>query len=135
MALGRILSLARLKYLFFFVLPLVACSGGDGGAAGETGAGGSPVVLSWTAPTERQDGTTPMALNEIAGYRVYYKQAAGRYNDQPPVYIDDSNNVASVQVRMADIPAQAGTYLMVVTTIDIDGRESAFSAPEVEVTF
>jgi len=134
MTFGRFLPLARLIYLFVFVLPLIACSGGDGGAVGVV-AGGNSVMLSWTAPTERQDSATPMALNDIAGYNIYYRAVTGSYNDQVPIYIGNSNHAASMRVRIGDIFSRSGTYQVVVTTVDIDGRESTFSAPEVEVTF
>ena len=119
--------------LSVLIMSLAACSGGDGGSA----VSGGSVLLSWKAPSGRADNVTSITLNEIAGYNIYYKTATGNYNDQAPIYIDDSNNVANVQVRVRakDIPLQSGTYSVVVTTIDIEGRESVFSDPEVEVTF
>jgi len=108
---------------------LVSCSGGDGGAVG------SGEVLSWSAPVQREGNAVPMALGEIAGYNLYYKTAAGNYDDQPPIYIDDSNNAANVEVRLNAVPVKTGSYLIVVTTVDNDGRESVFSTPELEVTF
>ncbi|NOZ38309.1 MAG: hypothetical protein GXP11_09665 [Gammaproteobacteria bacterium] len=123
----RILYSNGLK-LSVLIMSLVACSGGGGSDGGS-------VMLSWMAPSGRADNVTPIALNEIAGYNIYYKIATGNYSDQAPIYVDDSNNVANVQVRVEDIPLQPGTYSVVVTTIDIDGRESVFSDPEVEVTF
>jgi len=111
-----------------FVLSLVACSGGDGGAAGLR-------VLSWSAPVQREGNAIPLSLGEIAGYNLYYKTVDGNYYDHSPVFINDSDNVAIVRVRLGDIPVQPGSYLIVVTTVDSDGRESAFSAPELGVTF
>jgi hypothetical protein len=111
------------------MLFLVGCSGGDGGPAGGS------TMLSWAAPYGREDNVTRITLNEIAGYNIYYKSAMGTYRDQVPIYIDDSNNVANIRVRLGDIPVRSGTYSVVVTTIDIDGRESVFSVPEVVVTF
>jgi len=129
MALGQTFHLDRLKYLLVLMLSLAGCAGGDGGIAG------GAATLGWTAPSGRADGVTPIALTEIAGYNIYYKTAMGTYRDHAPIYIDDSNNVANVQVSIGAILVQPGAYLIVVTTVDIDGRESVFSAPEVEVTF
>ena len=118
----------RYALALVFISSLGACSGGDGGAV-------SSGVLSWTPPVQREGNVTPLALDEIAGYNIYYRTADGNYDDNSPVYIDDSNNVANVQVRLSRIPVRSGSYLIVVTTIGSGARESAFSAPELEVTF
>ena len=104
--------------LFF---PLVGCSGGEGGSSG------SGPSLSWVAPSEREDGTG-LGLSEIASFRVYYGTESGKYSDT--ISIDDHT---ATQVIFTGIPS--GTYYTVMTTVDADGRESSFSAPEIEVTF
>jgi hypothetical protein len=77
------------------------------------------VSLSWTAPVARADGTA-LSLSEIAGYRVYYGTSAGNYSDSV-----DVNSVSSTSVTITSLPV--GTYYMVATTRDSDGRESAYS--------
>ncbi len=113
----RIYSFSRLSYLFalILVLPLVGCSGGDGGVA----------ALSWIAPSEREDNTA-LSLSEIAGFRIYYGTESGSYQDN-----FDVNDGSATQAQLLGVPA--GTYYVVVTTIDADGRESLFSE-EVVVT-
>ena len=122
----RFYAFSHLNYLlaFILVLPLVACSGGDGGSSGSSG---SSPVLSWVAPSEREDGTG-LGLSEIAGFRIYYGTESGNYSDT--ISIDDHS---AIQVMLAGIPS--GTYYTVMTVVDTDGRESSFSAPEIEVTF
>ncbi|NOZ37665.1 MAG: hypothetical protein GXP11_06285 [Gammaproteobacteria bacterium] len=128
----RILRLGYVKVLLVLMVPLVAC-GGSGSSDGDSAGVGS-VMLSWTAPSERADATR-IDPTAIAGYNVYYKTATGGYGDQVPIYIDDSNNVENVQVRLEGILIQPGAYFVVVTTVDVDGLESVFSTPEVEVIF
>ncbi len=115
----RFYNISRLGYLLVcaLVLPLVACSGGDGGAA----------VLSWVAPSEREDATV-LSLSEIAGYRIYYGVESGIYQD--PIVINDHT---ATQAQLSGI--SSGAYFVVMTTVDVDGRESLWSAPEVEVSF
>lgn len=84
-----------------------------------------PDVLSWTAPTQRED-SSPLQLSEIAGYKIYYGTAQGVY----PNAIDITDGSA-VQAQMPTL--SAGTYYVVVTTKDTDGRESLYSQ-EVMIT-
>ena len=76
--------------------------------------------LSWTAPVSRTDGS-PLSLSDIDGFKVYYGTSPGNYTH----YIGVSNGSAqSVTVR--DVPV--GTYYVVMTTYDSDGRESSYSS-------
>ncbi len=138
MAVLQILNLRYLKHLLALVLVtlLASCAGGDGGAAAgvaasaPVGSNGGIATLnilgvSWTAPSEREDGSA-LALSEIASYHIYYGAKAGEYQDQ--INIDDPS-VVSAQVEA--LPS--GTYYLVVTAIDTDGRESLYS-PEIVVT-
>jgi hypothetical protein len=77
------------------------------------------VVLSWTAPVEREDGT-PISMSEIAGYRVYYGTSEGNYPNK--LDIADSYNMQATLSNLA-----SGTYYIVLTSYDMDGRESSFS--------
>ncbi|NOQ88882.1 MAG: hypothetical protein GQ550_08150 [Gammaproteobacteria bacterium] len=97
------------------VLPLADCTGGDGGLASGSGV----VNLSWVAPSEREDGTA-LALSEIAGFRIYYGTVSGDYQNHL-----DVNDSSAVQAQVAGVPS--GTYYVVLTTVDADGRESSYS--------
>lgn len=79
------------------------------------------ITLSWVAPAQRSDNITPLLLSEIAGYRIYYGSAPGIYPNQ--VNINDGSVVQKTMNNMSP-----GTYYFVLTTIDMDGRESAFSS-------
>lgn len=110
---------------------LMSCSGGGDKSAG-TGSldvNGNPVVnilgVTWTAPSQREDGN-PLALSEIQSFRIYYGTAAGDYQHQIDVI-----GSAIDETQVEGIPA--GTYYVVVTTVDTAGRESLYS-DEVVIT-
>ncbi len=83
------------------------------------------ITLSWVAPAEREDNSA-LSLSAIAGYKVYYGTSQGQYANS--ITINDSD---AVGYTIVDLPA--GTYYLVVTTIDTDGRESQQSS-EVNIT-
>ena len=120
---SHVYDFLRFKCLLALALifSLVSCSGGDGGLAADTSALG----LTWTAPSERED-STGLSLSEIAGYRIYYGVEPGNYQSQI-----DVNDGSAVQAQVSGI--SRGAYYVVLTTIDVDGRESAYSS-EVIVT-
>jgi hypothetical protein len=76
--------------------------------------------LSWTAPVTRSDGT-PLSLSDINGYRIYYGASAGNYTES--VEIADGS---ALSATVTDIPA--GIYHVVMSTYDVDGRESSYSS-------
>ena len=117
----RIYKFSRSIYLLALILifPLISCSGGDGGSTLASPA------LSWIAPSEREDGSG-LSLSEIAGYHIYYGTESGNYQSKI-----DVNDGSAVDAQISGIPR--GTYYIALTTIDVDGRESAYSA-EVIVT-
>ena len=88
--------------------------GGSGTA--QTGS----AVLNWTAPVARADGMA-LAMSEIAGYTVYYGTVAGNYPNSLKI-----NDGSATSVNITNLPL--GTYYMVVTTRDSDGRESVESS-------
>jgi hypothetical protein len=90
----------------------------DGSQTG-TGATGN-LTLSWVAPATRTDGT-PLSLAAIDGFRIYYGTSEGEYTHS--VNIPDST---TQQVVLKDLAV--GTYYLVMTTYDVDGRESSHSA-------
>jgi len=102
-------------------LLLTACGSDDGGVASAPGT----VTVSWSAPLARADGSG-LTMGEIAGYRVYYSATEGVYSNL--VDVTDSATLQGV------VAAPSGTYFIVVTAYDLEGRESQFSSPAVEVT-
>ncbi len=125
----RFHACSRLNYFLALILllPLVSCSGGDGGLdSGDSTLSSTfgALALAWTTPELREDGTI-LINNEISSYRIYYGTEPGDYQDQ--IDIDSGSNSAQVQ----EIPS--GTYYAVVTAVDTDGRESLYS-DEVVVT-
>jgi hypothetical protein len=75
--------------------------------------------LSWVAPAARADGT-PLSLADIDGFHIYYGNSAGSYSYN--VNVTDGT-VQTVTLKDLAI----GTYYIVMTTYDVDGRESARS--------
>ena len=116
----------RFLLAFLIVAQITACGGGGGGGGGgdTTSIDGldviaSAVILAWDAPVARADGS-PLLPGEIGGYRVYYGTEEGNYPNRI-----DVNDGTAVQTTLTSLPP--GTYYFVVTTYDIDGRESEFS--------
>ncbi|PCJ85769.1 MAG: hypothetical protein COA54_10225 [Thiotrichaceae bacterium] len=77
-------------------------------------------IFSWTAPVARED-ESPIAMSEIAGYRIYFGTETGNYSQS--IEVDD----AYIDVITLDALNTAGTYYIVITTVDTDGRESTYS--------
>jgi hypothetical protein len=76
--------------------------------------------LSWTAPVAREDGAA-LSLADIDGYRIYYGASAGNYTQS--VEITDGT---AQSITVTGIPV--GSYHVVMTTYDMDGRESGHSS-------
>jgi len=139
MTLPRILKLKYLKCLLALVLvsSLAACSDGGAGGPGNGGGGlsdagnsttgpkGKVMSVTWLAPSARSNGD-PLSLAEIAGYQIHYGTKAGNYPNQV-----DVNDPTAESTEIAGLTS--GTYYLVLTTIDSDGRESSYS-PEIVVT-
>ena len=72
------------------------------------------LTVTWTAPTEREDGT-PLPASEIAGYRLmrWFNGA-----EQPEVSLASIPSVATLDV-------QPGKHCVAMRTVDTDGLESA----------
>jgi hypothetical protein len=79
------------------------------------------ITLSWKAPVTRADGT-PLSLADIDGYRIHYGKAAGNYTN----HVNVADGTAQ-SVTLTDIPLGA-TYYLVMSTYDVDGRESGYSS-------
>jgi hypothetical protein len=76
-------------------------------------------TVSWTAPVSRADGE-PFSLAERGGYRIYFGDSSGTYTD-----VADVNDVTATSATVTNVPV--GTSYVVMTTLDIDGRESRYS--------
>ena len=83
----------------------------------DAGAGG--ISIRWAAPAEREDGS-PIAMSQIAGYRVYYGRTQGSYPNEVAI-----NSGSTMNATLSGLGS--GTYYIVVTAVDSDGRESGFS--------
>jgi hypothetical protein len=99
-------------FILLLLLLLVACNSG-------TGVDEQFPTLSWNPPSERENGF-PIALSEIAGYRVYYGVSADEY----PHRFDITDGTA-VQTKIQSLPP--GDYVFVITTLDTSGQESRYS--------
>lgn len=75
------------------------------------------ITLTWTAPTENEDGS---ALTDLTAYKFYYGTSPGNYSDQVRV---DSPGITSYVLENLT-PA---TYYVAATAINSSGIESRFS--------
>ena len=74
-------------------------------------------TLSWTPPTEREDGSV---LDNLAGYKVHY--GTNQSNLGTVVVLDNPGLSSYVVDNLGQ-----GTWYFAVTAYDADGRESNFS--------
>jgi len=88
-----------------------------------TSIGSASVTLSWTPPTENEDGS---ALTDLAGYNIYYGDSAGTY----PNWIRIDNSGMSTYVVGNLTPK---TYYFVATSFNAMGIESRYSNEAVKV--
>jgi hypothetical protein len=80
-------------------------------------------ALSWTAPTENEDGTT---LTDLAGFKVYWGNGSGGY---PNSFTIENASVTTYTVD----GLSAGTWQFAVTAFNEARVESGFSAPATKV--
>ncbi|HFD80204.1 MAG TPA: fibronectin type III domain-containing protein [Gammaproteobacteria bacterium] len=143
----RCLKVIRKIRILLIVMPLLltGCGGGGGGetvagsdvGTGTTTGGGSTsgnttvaaqqvgaARLSWQPPSQRVDGES-LSLSEIGSYRIYYGTRSGRYDYR--IEISDPSTTSYV---ITDLPVD--TYYFVLTTVDVDGRESGYSTEAVK---
>ena len=83
----------------------------------------SSVTLSWTAPTENEDGST---LTDLDGYKIYWGTTPGSYPES--VTIDNESITTYVVENIAP-----GTYEFVATSFNQSGVESRYSSPVTKV--
>ena len=127
------ITLTRTATIFFTILLLTACGGGEeggepgtpvgqGGSGNDGGSGNTSygtATLSWLPPTENTDGT---ALTNLAGYKIYYGTNEGAYTK---VITIDNVGIATYVV---DNLAAGNTYYFVVTAFDSAGLQSDYSS-------
>jgi hypothetical protein len=82
--------------------------------------------LSWTAPTQNEDGSV---LTDLAGYKIYYGTATGTY-DLGPIDIADPTALSYVVTGLANDT----TYYFVATAYNTNGVESQYSNEATKTT-
>lgn len=76
-------------------------------------------TVTWTPATEREDGT-PLPLNEIIGHNVYFSDGTqGVYPNKTWIPMPSTESIVP--------KGQGFDRQAVVTTVDSENRESAFS--------
>jgi hypothetical protein len=80
-------------------------------------------TLTWTPPTENEDGT---ALTDLAGYKLYWGTTPGVYTDSVTI-----NNPGLSSYVVENL--QPGTYEFVATAFNDAGVESSYSNPTTKV--
>lgn len=78
--------------------------------------------LSWSAPTQNEDGT---ALTDLAGYKIYYGRSSGNYSNE--IRIDN----ASVTNYLVE-NLSPSTYYFAATAFNAEGTESRLSGEAVK---
>ena len=85
--------------------------------------GNLSTTLSWTAPTQNEDGST---LEDLAGYRIYWGTTPGAYTNSAT--IDTIGTTTYVVENLSP-----GTYEFVATAYNATGVESRYSSPATKV--
>lgn len=76
-------------------------------------------TLSWSAPTQRTDGTP---LTDLAGYKIHFGTTSGSYPNQ--VVINNAGITTYVVENLSP-----GTYYFSISSFDATGAESRYSNP------
>ncbi|MCP3978286.1 MAG: hypothetical protein GY716_03000 [bacterium] len=86
----------------------------------------TPPVLSgfWTGTTIELDWTDAQPSGDLVGYRVYYGRGSGEYEFVDDVALDTSHTLSGLQSFV--------NWYSVVTAIDSQGNESAFSNEHID---
>ena len=74
-------------------------------------------TISWNPPTENEDGT---ALEDLAGYNIYYGTKEGDYNESIQLNTTDHTTYTIENLLLPE-------YFFAMTAFDIYGNESKFS--------
>jgi hypothetical protein len=86
-------------------------------SATSSGVGNGAATISWTPPTNRDDGTV---LSNLAGYKIYYGTDP---SDLTSIISVSNPGIASYTVD----GLTSGTYYFTITALDASGLESRFS--------
>ena len=81
------------------------------------------ITLSWTAPTQNEDGS---ALTDLAGYKIYYGTSSGNYSNQ--IRIDGVGMTTQVVNNLTP-----DTYYFVATAFNASEVESGFSGEATKI--
>ena len=81
-------------------------------------------TLTWVGTDQREDGTA-FTEDQTKEYRVYYGTVSGDYQTVVKVNRPDANAVTPLNLTLT-LPT-GFTYYFVVTTVDLEGRESVYS--------
>lgn len=81
------------------------------------------VTLSWTPPTQNEDGTV---LMDLAGYNIYWGTSSGSYPNS--IRLDNPGLSAYMVENLAP-----GTYEFVATSFNASGVESTYSNPATKI--
>lgn len=89
--------------------------------------GGGKAFMSWTPPTTRSDAAaTALLSSEISGYWVYYSTDSTNFTVNSRTFF--AHTVGSTQITVTVTGLTNNTqYYFVVSTVDTDQQESAFS--------
>lgn len=79
-------------------------------------------TLSWTAPTQNEDGTT---LTDLAGYKLYYGKSSRNYTNS--ITIDNASVTTYVVENLSP-----DTYYFAATAFNLNGVESRYSGEAVK---
>ena len=72
------LSVCIACFLFLSGCGVESSGGGEKGGVSIEDKGDGTALVSWHPPTENEDGTT---LMDLAGYRIYYGNSTGNYDN------------------------------------------------------
>ena len=93
----------------------------SGATAPETGVNnGTPVTLTWTAPSTRMDGTS-ISLSEIDYYVISYGQSEGS--------LSETQQVDGAETSFQFENLAPGTWYFTIRVVDMDGLSSPESEP------
>lgn len=118
---------SRLIACLVMLLLLAGCGASSSGSGVGSNDGGGFVVqtradgkalVSWTPPTQNSDGST---LTDLAGYRIYYGNSPGSYQDSITI------NTIAISSFLVENLVVADWYLS-MTAFNSSGIESSYSA-------
>lgn len=127
-----------LLLVLIFLFTIVGCGGGGSSSTSSSSTSSltaaSDIILGWTSPHTNADTNT---LTDLRGYKIYFGQVAGTYNDtdspQDIVCVSDTNLDcgctidAACTYTVAQALLGAGKWCFVITAYDNNLNESVYS--------